>query len=78
MESYEMELQLEVNFLYSELIFVEEQIEAARKDNDGKEYARLMRLYLPMQKNYLKLRAEQEAAENAEQGDSLLAFAGNA
>jgi hypothetical protein len=79
-EEYENELQQEINFLYDELAYMQKEIADARANGDGKEYARLMRLYLPVQKNYLKMCAEQKALETAErnQTDSLLAFAGTA
>jgi hypothetical protein len=79
-EEYENELQQEINFLYDELAYMQKEIADARTNGDGKEYARLMRLYLPVQKNYLKMCAEQKALETAEsnQTDSLLAFAGTA
>ena len=53
-EAYEAELQQEINFLYDELAYLQGEITDARKANDSDEYARLCRVYLPMQKQYLK------------------------
>ena len=75
-KDYKTELKAERKFLYAELSFMQKENETARSNGDGKEYARLMRLYLPMQKNYLKMCADNQAiVENDPAGDSLLAFA---
>lgn len=74
-DSYEQELQQEINFLYSELLYLQEEISAARKCSDTDEYTRLMRVCLPVQKQYLKLCAEQEKREQlANDVDPLTAF----
>lgn len=65
-ESYNEELRQEINFLYSELVFVQKELEVARNAGDTDEYTRLMRICLPIQKQYLKLCAEQEKRGNAE------------
>lgn len=74
-EVYENELQQEINFLYDELAYLQGGITDARKANDSDEYARLFRVYLPMQKQYLKLCAELEKQTGAEV-DELAAFNG--
>lgn len=74
-EVYENELQQEINFLYDELAYLQGEITDARKANDSDEYARLFRVYLPMQKQYLKLCAELEKQTDAEV-DELAAFNG--
>ena len=74
-ESYEQELQMEINFLSRELVYLQEEICAARKCGDTDEYTRLMRVRLPVQKQYLKLCAEQEKLIQAEtEVDPLTAF----
>lgn len=77
-ESYEQELQQEINFLNDELLFLQNEIAAARNNGDTDEYTRLFRVCLPVQKQYLKLCAEQEKREAGDGGsqDDLLAFAG--
>ena len=74
-EVYENELQQEISFLYDELAYLQGEITDARKANDSDEYARLFRVYLPMQKQYLKLCAELEKQTGAEV-DELAAFNG--
>ena len=74
-EAYEAELQQEINFLYDELAYLQGEIADARKQNDTEAYARLFRVYLPMQKQYLKLCAELEKQTGAEV-DELAAFNG--
>ena len=70
------ELQTEIEFLYQELAFLQESIEASRKNGDTEEYTRLMRICLPVQKQYLKLCAEQEKRDKEGQIDELAAFNG--
>ena len=70
------ELQTEIDFLYKELAFLQESIEASRKNGDTEEYTRLMRICLPVQKQYLKLCAEQEKRDKEGQIDELAAFNG--
>ena len=70
------ELQTEIEFLYQELAFLQESIENSRKNNDTEEYTRLMRICLPVQKQYLKLCAEQEKRDKEGQIDELAAFNG--
>ena len=74
-EVYENELQQEISFLYDELAYLQGEITDARKANDSDAYARLFRVYLPMQKQYLKLCAELEKQTGAEV-DELAAFNG--
>ena len=74
-EVYENELQQEISFLYDELAYLQGEITDARKANDSDEYARLFRVYLPMQKQYLKLCAELEKQTGTEV-DELAAFNG--
>lgn len=74
-ETYESELQQEINFLWQELAFLQDEISTARKNYDTEEYTRLMRICLPVQKQYLKLCAEQEKRVQAEtEVDPLTAF----
>ena len=70
------ELQMEIEFLYQELAFLQESIEASRKNGDTEEYTRLMRICLPVQKQYLKLCAEREKRDKEGQIDELAAFNG--
>lgn len=70
------ELQTEIDFLYQELAFLQESIEASRKNGDTEEYTRLMRICLPVQKQYLKLCAEREKRDKEGQIDELAAFNG--
>ena len=65
-ETYTEELQQEINFLFEEIAYLQKSIENARKCNDTDEYTRLMRVCLPVQKQYLKLCAEQEKRESME------------
>lgn len=74
-ESYQQELQQEINFLYEEINYLQKAIEAARKDGDTDEYTRFMRVCLPVQKQYLKLCAELEKLTETEV-DELAAFNG--
>lgn len=74
-ESYDEELRQEIDFLWNELAFLQDEISQARKAFDTEEYTRLMRVCLPVQKQYLKLCAEQEKREQAESdNDPLAAF----
>ena len=73
-EAYETELQQEINFLFAELAFLQEQISIARKCGDTDEYTRLFRVCLPVQKQYLKLCAEQEKPQADGEIDPLTAF----
>ena len=74
-DNYTDELQQEIDFLYDELAYLQGEITDARKHNDPDEYARLFRVYLPMQKQYLKLCAELEKLAGAD-ADELAAFNG--
>lgn len=65
-ETYGNELQQEINFLFEELAYLQGEISNARKNGDTEEYARLMRICLPVQKQFLKLCAEQEKRELTE------------
>ncbi len=73
-ESYQQELQQEINFLYTEINYLQRAIEAARNDGNTDEYTRLMRVCLPVQKQYLKLCAEQEQRQGENEVDPLTAF----
>lgn len=74
-EVYTVELQEEINFLYEELAYLQEEIAAARGDGNTAEYTKLMRTCLPVQKQYLKLCAELEKLTETEV-DELAAFNG--
>lgn len=74
-EVYENELQQEISFLYDELAYLKGEIADTRKQNDTEAYARLCRVYLPMQKQYLKLCAELKKQTGADV-DELAAFNG--
>ena len=74
-EAYEQELQEEINFLFNEIAFLQGEITNARNSGDTDEYARLMRIFLPAQKQYLKLCAEQEKrAQLTDSTDPLTEF----
>ncbi len=74
-ETYMEELQMEIDFLQHELTYLQEEIAAARQCGDTDEYTRLFRVCLPVQKQYLKLCAEQEKRAQAEtEVDPLTAF----
>lgn len=74
-ESYEQELQTEINFLLHEVGYLQEEISNARASGDTDEYTRLFRIFLPVQKQYLKLCAELEKLTGADV-DELAAFNG--
>lgn len=74
-ESYEHELQTEINFLLHEVGYLQEEISNARASGDTDEYTRLFRVFLPVQKQYLKLCAELEKLTGADV-DELAAFNG--
>ena len=65
-DTYESELQQEIDFLWEELAYLQGEISSARRNCDTDEYTRLMRVFLPVQKQYLKLCAEQEKRESVE------------
>lgn len=65
-ETYQNELQQEINFLFEELAYLQGEIAHARSTGSTEEYTRLMRVCLPVQKQYLKLCAEQEKRELTE------------
>ena len=74
-DTYNMELQEEINFLFAELSYLQDEILNARNTGDTDEYTRLMRICLPVQKQYLKLCAEQVQREQAENAaDPLMEF----
>lgn len=73
-ETYEQELQMAINSLYSEITYLQSEIENARSCADTDEYTRLMRVFLPVQKQYLKLCAEQEKRTSDTETDPLTAF----
>ena len=73
-EVYEMELQQEISFLFAELSYWQDEIAKARECGDTDEYTRLFRVCLPVQKQYLKLCAEQERRETASDTDPLAEF----
>lgn len=72
-ETYENELQQEINFLLEELAYLQGEIAHARSAGDTDEYTRLFRVCLPVQKQYLKLCAEQEQRSNTD-ADPLAEF----
>ena len=74
-ETYNTELQQEINFLYEEITYLQKSIADARNSGDTDEYTRLMRVCLPVQKQYLKLCAELEKLTETEVGE-LAAFNG--
>ena len=51
-ESYQQELRQEINFLYEEINYLQKSIETARNNSNTDEYTRLMRVCLPVQKQY--------------------------
>ena len=74
-ESYEQELQTEINFLLHEVGYLQEETSNSRASGDTDEYTRLFRVFLPVQKQYLKLCAELEKLTGANV-DELAAFNG--
>ena len=74
-ESYQQELRQKINFLYEEINYLQKSIETARNNSNTDEYTRLMRVCLPVQKQYLKLCAELEKLTETEV-DELAAFNG--
>ena len=74
-ESYQQELRQEINFLYEEINYLQKSIETARNNSNTDEYTRLMRVCLPVQKQYLKLCAELEKLTETEV-DELATFNG--
>ena len=76
MNEYITELQQEIEFLYDEMGYLQTELENARKSGETDEYTRFMRVYLPVQKQYLKLCAEQEKREQETEVDELAAFNG--
>lgn len=64
-ETYDQELQEEINFLFGEIVYLQDEIKKAKEAGDTEEYTRLMRAFLPVQKQYLKMCAEQEKRDNA-------------
>ena len=77
-ESYEQELKLQINFLDAEMLYLYNQMVTAKKSDDLKTYASLIRVYLPMQKSYLKMCAELEGITGENETDPLLSFADSA
>lgn len=73
-DNYEYELQEEIDFLYSELAFIQTELVTARSSGDTEEYTKLMRVCLPVQKQYLKLCAEQEKRTAQNCADPLAEF----
>lgn len=74
-EDHTSELQQEINFLYDEMGYLQTKLMHARTDGETDEYTRFMRIFLPVQKQYLKLCAEQEKREQAENtADPLMEF----
>lgn len=75
-ENFEHELQEEIAFLYQELDFLQKSIEESRNNGDTEEYTHLMRICLPVQKQYLKLCEQQEKRTKEGQIDELATFNG--
>lgn len=76
MNEYITELGQEIEFLYDEMGYLQAELENARKNGETDEYTRFMRVYLPVQKQYLKLCAEQEKRGQETEVDELAAFNG--
>lgn len=79
-EIYTQELQQSIDFYFKQLVYLEGEIdrerEYAKNTGDYKDYGHLMRLYVPIQKEYLRLCAEQERLTDSETAaDPLLDFA---
>ena len=72
--TYENELQTEIYFLLHEVDYLQAEISKAREYGDTDEYTRLFRVFLPVQKQYLKLCAEQEMREQENGLDPLAEF----
>ena len=72
MNDYEKARDNAFTLLCEQLVYLEEEMAKARMDGDMKAYLSMMRLFLPAQKEYLRLRREQEGDAAT---DALLAFA---
>jgi len=62
----------QLDFLKAQITLLQDRINACSGDDDSKEYASLMRLYLAAVKEYNSLCAKEEAPDDS---DPLLAFA---
>ena len=70
------ELMQEIDYLEEQLGYLQLEMQKASQDENTKEYARLARLYLSMQKSYLNMCAEHSTLDEAENAaDPLLSFA---
>lgn len=74
-ETYENELQQEINFLWDEIAYLQKEIADMRQNANTDEYTKLMRIFLLVQKQYLKLCAEQEKRQFDAETDPLTEFA---
>lgn len=72
MNDYEKARDYAFTLLCEQLVYLEEEMAKARMNGDMKAYLSMMRLFLPAQKEYLRLRREQEGDAAT---DALLAFA---
>lgn len=74
-ETYQTAREGAINLLCEQLAYLEQEMAAARMSEDTKAFASLMRVFLPAQKEYLRLCRENEYSA---QVDELLAFTGGA
>ncbi len=78
---YKEELDLQTEYLYEQMAFLEKEIsdaqDHAKNTGDYKTYGKLVRLYIPIEKEYMRLCAEQDRFLEAEESktDALTAFA---
>lgn len=73
--SYQNARESAINLLCEQLAYLEKEMAVARMSEDTKTFASLMRVFLPAQKEYLRLCREDEYSA---QVDELLAFTGGA
>lgn len=74
-ETYQIARESAINLLCEQLAYLEKEMAIARMAEDTKAFASLMRVFLPAQKEYLRLCREDEYSA---QVDELLAFTGGA
>jgi len=72
MNEYEKARDYAFDLLCEQLVYLKQEMAKARMNGDMKAYLSMFRLFLPAQKEYLRLRREQEGDG---QTDALLTFA---
>ena len=74
-DTYQFARESAMNLLCEQLAYLDKEMAVARMSEDTKTFASLMRVFLPAQKEYLRLCREDEYSA---QVDELLAFTGGA